>query len=114
VRGLATGDIRLVNIGKHLWLEMRVALVNGVICGIFLGLIVGFWVSDYKLGAIVTLALILIVLISGLIGSAIPFALEKLNIDPALATGPFITTSNDILGLLIYLGFVTHFLQITP
>ena len=113
VRGLATGDITLVNIGKRLWVEMKVALVNGIICGVLLGLIVGIWLSDYGLGSIVALSLILIVLNSGFIGAAIPLALKRLNIDPALATGPFVTTSNDIFSLLIYLGLITIFLKMT-
>ena len=87
VRGLATGDISLVKIGRRLWVEMRVALMNGLICGILLGLVVGFWLSDYELGLIVALALVLIIFNAGLIGSAVPFALKKLNFDPALGTG---------------------------
>lgn len=110
VRGLATGDISLMNIGKRLWMEMRVALVNALVCGMLLGLIVGTWVSDYGLGSVVGLALVLIIVNAGVIGSAVPMALKKLNIDPALATGPFVTTSNDILSLLIYLGLVTIYL----
>lgn len=110
VRGLATGDISLMNIGKRLWMEMRVALVNALVCGILLALIVGTWVSDYGLGSVVGLALVLIIVNAGVIGSAIPMALNKWNIDPALATGPFVTTSNDILSLLIYLGLVTIYL----
>ena len=113
VRGLATGDISLMNIGRRLWVEMKVALVNGLICGILLGLIVGFWLSDYGLGSIIALSLIIIVLSSGVIGAAVPLALKRLNIDPALATGPFVTTSNDIISLLIYLGLVTLFLRMT-
>ena len=113
VRGLATGDISLMNIGKRLWMEMRVALVNALICGVLLGLIVGSWLSDFSLGSIVALALVLIIVNAGVIGSAVPLALKKLNIDPALATGPFVTTSNDILSLLIYLGLVTLFLRLT-
>ena len=113
VRGLATGDIGLVNIGKRLWMELRVALINGIICGGILGLIVGFWVEDYRLGLIVNAALFLIIVISGLIGTAVPLALKRLNVDPALAAGPFVTTSNDILSLLIYLGLTTFFLRLT-
>jgi len=113
VRGLATGDIGLVNIGKRLWVEMKVALVNGVICGILLGVVVGVWLSDYGLGFVVALSLVVIVLNSGVIGAAVPLVLKRLNIDPALAAGPFVTTSNDILSLLIYLGLVTLFLRIT-
>ncbi len=113
VRGLATGDISLVNIGKRVWLEVRVALINGIICGILLGVIVGYWLSDYGLGAVVAFSLVLIVLNSGFIGASVPLTLKRLNIDPALATGPFVTTSNDILSLLIYLGLVTLFLRMT-
>jgi len=94
-------------------MEMRVALINGVICGLILGLIVGLWLKDFRLALIVTIALMVIILLSGLIGSAIPLFLKKMNIDPALASGPFVTTTNDILSLLIYLGLVTIFLR-TP
>jgi magnesium transporter len=111
IRGLATGDISLMNVGRRLWMEMRVALINGLICGVLLGLIVGLWLGDYRLASIISIALILIILISGLVGSAVPLALKKLNIDPALAAGPFITTYNDILSLLIYLSLVTLFLR---
>jgi magnesium transporter len=113
VRGLATGDIGLVNIGKRLWMELRVALINGIICGGILGLIVWFWVGDYRLGIIVNAALFLIIVLSGIIGAAVPLALKRLNVDPALAAGPFVTTSNDILSLLIYLGLTTLFLRMT-
>ena len=113
VRGLATGDISLVRTGKRLILEMKVALINGVICGVLLGAIVGFWQSDYGLGSVMTLSLILIILTSGFIGAAVPLVLKRFNIDPALATGPFVTTSNDILSLLIYLGLVTLLLRMS-
>jgi magnesium transporter len=113
VRGLATGDISLVHIGKRLWMEMKVALLNGMICGILLGLIVGGWLYDYGLGIIVAVSLVLIIVNSGFIGAAVPLVLKRLNIDPALATGPFVTTTNDIFSLLIYLGLVTAFLRMT-
>lgn len=113
VRGMATGDIGLVNIGKRLWVEMKVALANGIIMGILIGFIVGTWISDYGLGSVVAFASMLIILTSGFIGAAVPLALKRLNIDPALATGPFVTTSNDIISLFIYLGLVTLFLKFT-
>ena len=114
VRGLATGDISLMSIGRRIWVEMRVALLNGVVCGLLLGAIVGAWLSDVALGCIVALALIIIVLYSGFAGAAVPMVLKRLNVDPALATGPFITTSNDILSLFIYLGLITLFLRYSP
>ena len=107
VRGLATGDVSLVNSGKRLWREMRVAFINGLICGVILSVIVGVWLSDFRLGLIVGSALILIVINSGFIGAAVPLALKRLNLDPALGTGPFVTTTNDVLSLFIYLGLVT-------
>lgn len=113
VRGLATGDISMFNIGKRLWVEMKVAFFNGVLLGSLLGLIVGIWLSDYWLGMIVAFSLILIVLNAGFIGAAAPLLFKRWNIDPALATGPFVTTTNDILSLLIYLGLVTIFLKLT-
>ena len=110
IRGLATGDISLVHTGRRLLTELWVALINGILCGILLGLVVGFWISDTRLGVGVGVSLVAVILFSGSFGAFIPFLLKKLNIDPALAAGPFITTSNDILGLLIYLTIVTRLL----
>lgn len=107
VRGLATGDISVMNIGRRIWVELKVALVNGVVCGVLLSLIVGVWLSSPVLGAVVGVALIIIILTSGLVGASVPLMLKKLDIDPALATGPFVTTSNDIISLFIYLTLVT-------
>ena len=111
VRGMATGDINIINIGKRLWVELRVSFINGIICGIILGIIVSFWLSNVPLGVVVAVSLVIIVLSSGFIGAAVPLILNKLHIDPALATGPFVTTLNDILSLLIYLGMVTIFFR---
>jgi len=112
IRGLATGDISIVHTGKRLLTELWVALINGILCGILLGLVVAFWLSDPRLGIGVGVSLITVILFSGSFGAFVPFLLRKLNIDPALAAGPFITTSNDILGLLIYLSIVTRFLMV--
>lgn len=111
VRGLATGDISLVKIWKRLFVEMKVALFNGVTCGVLLGLIVGLWIGDFRLGSVVGMALVIIVLNASFLGALVPIVLKKLNFDPALGTVPFVATSNDILGLLIYLIFVTSYLR---
>ena len=112
VRGLATGDISLIKTGKRLFTELKVALGNGIICGVLLGLIVGTWLGNYELGAVVGLALLTVMLNAGLIGSAIPLFFKKIGVDPALATGPFVSTFNDIFGLLIYLFYVTYYLRL--
>jgi magnesium transporter len=111
IRGLATGDISVIHTSKRLVVELWVALINGILCGILLGLVVAFWLSDPQLGLGVGVSLITVILFSGSFGAFVPLLLRKLNIDPALATGPFITTSNDVLGLLIYLSIITHFLM---
>jgi magnesium transporter len=110
IRGLATGDISIIRLGRRLLTELWVALINGILCGILLGLVVSIWLSDLPLGIGVGVSLISVILFSGSFGAFIPLFLKKLNIDPALAAGPFITTSNDILGLLIYLSIITQFL----
>jgi magnesium transporter len=110
IRGLATGEISIIRIGRRLLTELWVALINGILCGILLGFAVSFWLSDLPLGIGVGVSLITVILFSGAFGSFIPLLLKKFNIDPALAAGPFITTSNDILGLLIYLSIITRFL----
>ncbi|NLD36403.1 MAG: magnesium transporter [Desulfatiglans sp.] len=112
VRGLATGDISLVDVWKRLWVEMKVAMANGLICGVLLGIVVYFWVGNIGLGLVIAVSLMMIIIISGFIGAAVPLVLKRINIDPALATGPFVTTTNDILSLLIYLGLVTVFLKL--
>ena len=111
IRGLATGDISIAHTGKRLMTELWAALINGILCGILLGLVVTFWLSDPQLGLGVGVSLITVILFSGSFGAFVPLLLRKLNIDPALAAGPFITTSNDILGLLIYLSIITHLLM---
>jgi len=113
VRGVATGDISLIKTGKRLFPDLKVALGNGIICGVLLGLIVGTWLGNYELGAVVGLALLTVMLNAGLIGSAIPLFFKKIGVDPALATGPFVSTFNDIFGLLIYLFYVTYYLRLS-
>jgi magnesium transporter len=91
---------------------MKVAMINGLICGIILGVVVSFWIGNIRLGIVISLSLIMIILLSGFNGAAVPLILKRINIDPALASGPFVTTSNDILSLFIYLGLVTLFLKL--
>ena len=88
---------------KRLLKEISLALLNGVILAaiLFAGSHFILNVSS-TIGMIVTIALISVIIIASLIGTSIPLILDKFGIDPALATGPFITTSNDICGILIY------------
>jgi magnesium transporter len=102
VQGLANHTIS-GSIFKRLLKEISLSLLNGSILAIILFLGSHFLLNaDIKIGMTVTIALISVIIIASLIGTSIPLILDKFNIDPALATGPFITTSNDICGILIY------------
>ncbi len=102
VQGLANHSIS-GSIFNRLLKEISLSLLNGSILAIILFIGSHFLLGvDPKIGMIVTIALISVIIIASLIGTFIPLLLDKFGIDPALATGPFITTSNDICGILIY------------
>lgn len=102
VQGLANGTLN-GSIWTRLAKEIFLSLLNGLILGIILLLGSHFLLGvDYMTGITVTVALISVIMIASLLGTFIPITLNKYGIDPALATGPFITTSNDICGIMIY------------
>ena len=104
VRGMATGRIEIGNEFKVLLKELRVGLILGVLYGIMLGIFANFKFlgSDPMLGVVVGLSICSSMLLATAVGTFTPLILRKLDIDPAVATGPFVTTSIDILGVLIY------------
>ncbi len=103
VQGLANDDVK-GSINKRLLKEMLLAALNGIILSVFLFLFVYIWKSqNTSLAIAISVSLIVVIIIAGLIGTFIPLFLNKRGIDPAIATGPFITTSNDIFGIVIYL-----------
>ncbi len=103
VQGLANKSIINNTIINKLMKELSVALLNGVICSTII-FIATFTIGyDNELCLIVSLSLISVIIFASLFGTFVPLALDKYKIDPALATGPFITTVNDVLGLFIYL-----------
>jgi len=111
VQGLANDDLK-GSIGNRLWKEMLLALLNGVILAALLLLFTWFWKGDFDIALAISLSLIAVIVVAGLIGTFIPLFLDKRNIDPAIATGPFITTSNDIFGILIYFWIAKIILNI--
>lgn len=102
VQSLASGNSYLEGISKQLIKELGVALVNGIICSFIILLSTYFLGYNILLSLTVSLALLTVIVFAALFGTFIPLILHKRNVDPALATGPFITTVNDILGLFIY------------
>ncbi|MDP6430858.1 MAG: magnesium transporter [SAR324 cluster bacterium] len=104
VRGLATGAIQTTDILIRLWKELRVGFLNGIICSIILTLMSLYLTSNLGRSLTSGISLLIVVCFAATVGSTIPIILKRMNIDPALATGPFITTTNDIIGIAIYLG----------
>jgi magnesium transporter len=102
VQGLANKSIRSDEIAGRLVKELGVALLNGLICAAILLMASVVLNYDVDLGITVSIALLAVVIFAALFGTFIPLLLDKYKIDPALATGPFITTANDIFGLIIY------------
>lgn len=101
VQGLANDDLK-GSIGNRLWKEMLLALLNGLILAALLLLFTWFWKGEFETALAISTSLVAVIVVAGLIGTFIPLFLDKRDIDPAIATGPFITTSNDIFGILIY------------
>ena len=111
VQGLANDDIR-GSINNRLFKETLLSILNGVILAILLFVFIYFWKGDTNIALALSVALVAVVIVAGIIGTFIPLFLNKRGIDPAIATGPFITTSNDIFGILIYFMVAKLILQI--
>jgi magnesium transporter len=104
VQGIAAGTIDLQGTGRKLLKEFSVALINGIILSSLIFLYNLFFTDSFALTVTVSTALFSVILFASVFGTFIPIVLHKFKVDPALATGPFITTTNDIIGLTIYLG----------
>jgi magnesium transporter len=101
VQSLARGDDPFDSILRKVGKESLVGLLNGLICSVlvFLG---AYSIGFFELGIIVSLSLLTVIVFAAVLGTMIPLILNRYKIDPALATGPFVTTLNDIVGLFIY------------
>lgn len=111
VQGLANDDIK-GSINSRLIKEMLLATLNGIILAIFLFGFMLFWQQDFQTALAISVSLVAVIIVAGIVGTFIPLFLHKRGIDPAIATGPFITTSNDIFGILIYFIIAKFILNI--
>lgn len=102
VQGLANNNLGSNNITAKLIKELGVAIFNGLICSLIILLVTLLIGYNIKISLTVSISLLSVIVFAALFGTFIPLILERYDIDPALATGPFITTINDILGLIIY------------
>ena len=102
VQGIANKKIKVENIGVKIIKELGVGLFNGLVCSIIIlccSLLIGY---NLSLCLTVSISLLAVIVFAAVFGAFIPLTLNRYNIDPALATGPFITTINDVFGLFIY------------
>lgn len=110
VRGIALGELNPGDTLQRLSKEIKVALFNGTVCGILLFGVVAV-LDKPPFGMVLALAMLTVILNASLFGASIPLILKRVGVDPAIATGPLITTFNDIIGLFIYLGLIALWLQ---
>ncbi|MCH1542492.1 MAG: magnesium transporter [Alphaproteobacteria bacterium] len=110
VRALATQELLPVNAARLVYREFGVGLLNGMVFAIITGIIGGVWFGDNLLGMVLAAAMIVNLVVAALAGILIPIGLNRINIDPALASSVFVTTVTDVIGFFAFLGFATIFL----
>jgi magnesium transporter len=110
VRALATKDLTGANAPRFVGKEVMVGLVNGVVFAILVGLVAWVWFHSPEIGLVIAAAMIINMIVAGLSGTLIPIGLEKLRIDPAVASSVFLTTITDVVGFFAFLGLAALFL----
>lgn len=108
VRALATRNLDGRNLGRVLSRELIVSLVNGVLLALLIGALATWWFESLALGAVLAIALIVNMIAAGLSGLMIPYALDRLGADPAVASGVFVTTVTDVVGFFAFLGLAAY------
>lgn len=113
IRGFATGKFDLSNVPSFLYKELRVGLLMGIVYGAFAGLVATIFLTNYNfyLGLVVFFAMVAGMMTAAALGVLAPSLLKRLNFDPAIASGPFVTTLNDITGIIIYMLICTAFIK---
>lgn len=111
VRGFATGRVDFDSLKRFLFREVRVGMIMGITCGIAVGLVGYLWHGNATIGLVVAIAMVVAMTIASTMGTLAPAFFKKMKIDPAIASGPFVTTANDITGILVYFGVATLFLK---
>ena len=104
VRSLATKDLTSANVWRVIRREAMVGLINGLIFAVVMGAVGVAWFGTPVLGVVIAIAMVVNMVVAGLAGVIIPVVLERLDIDPALASGAFVTTVTDVVGFFAFLG----------
>jgi magnesium transporter len=109
VREIALGQVSATSIWRRVFRELVVTLSNAVVLGVLLFGIVWFWQRQVSLGLLLFCTLLAVTVVSAFLGAFLPLVMNRMKIDPAIATGPFITVTSDIMGLIIYMSFATFY-----
>ena len=110
VRAIATRDLVPLNARRIISRETMVGLLNGVAFAVILGAVAYFWFGQSQLGVVIAIAMVVNMLVAGISGILIPLALDKLDIDPAIASSVFVTTVTDVVGFFAFLGLAALWL----
>ncbi|MBO0473991.1 magnesium transporter [Enterococcus ureasiticus] len=111
VRRLAISDEKDNNFGRLIISEVLTGLVTGAVTGVAIFIVVGIWQHNFPLGFVIGMAMLCAITVANLAGSLIPMLMDKLGFDPAVASGPFITTLSDLTSVLIYFNIASLFMQ---
>jgi magnesium transporter len=104
VRAIATKDLTGRNVWRVIRREVLVGLLNGIIFAIVMGIVGVLWFGGPELGYVIAAAMVINLVVAGLAGTVIPVVLERMGVDPALASGAFVTTVTDVVGFFAFLG----------
>ncbi|MFG6567643.1 magnesium transporter [Sulfitobacter sp. 1A13679] len=104
VRAIATKDLTGSNVWRVIRREVLVGLVNGLIFAVIMGIVGVLWFGSPGLGYVIATAMVINLVVAGLAGTGIPILLERFGVDPALASGAFVTTVTDVVGFFAFLG----------
>ncbi len=104
VRAIATKDLTGSNVWRVIRREVLVGLVNGVIFAVVMGIVGVLWFGGPELGYVIAAAMVINLVVAGLAGTVIPILLDRMGVDPALASGAFVTTVTDVVGFFAFLG----------
>jgi magnesium transporter len=107
VRALATRQLSRNNAWRIIRRELVVGVINGLAFGLVIGLIAAAWFGVGDLGLVIGLAMLSVLSVAALGGILIPLTLNRLGADPAVSSGPFVTTTTDIVGFFSFLGIAT-------
>lgn len=110
VRAIATRDLTGANVWRVIRREVLVGLVNGLIFAVVMGVVGVIWFGQPMLGVVIGVAMVINLVVAGLAGTGVPVVLEKLGVDPALASGAFVTTVTDVVGFFAFLGLAAAWL----